>query len=350
MAVLSDYAVGTISIAVNGVVATGTGTAWNLQSFQEGDTLLVNNLTAVLSGPATSATSIPLTRPWTGGALTNVPYRIRYMSDGSRYTAIAQALVNLLSDGTVAAVAAAGSAVDKLTYWSGAGVAALTDLTAFARTNILNKTDRAGLLTGIGVSENVTASARVATDLNNEVLDGWVSAASGTTTNIPAGLDFMLVQIVAYSGTTSILQTCWYIAPGARRQFARSRILGVWSSWVEQVSNTLLGTVSQASGIATGAIIERASNANGEYVRFTDGTQLCTHQGQLNGSGLFAWTFPVAFAGNTQAIAINNNGSAAYFGGWSDSNDANVNLRLFSVSGATVPGAFFRCSAIGRWL
>jgi hypothetical protein len=37
----------------------------------------------------------------------------------------------------------------------------------------------------------------------------------------------------------------------------------------------VLGTVSQSSGVPTGAIIERGSNANGEYVRFADGTQIC---------------------------------------------------------------------------
>jgi len=38
----------------------------------------------------------------------------------------------------------------------------------------------------------------------------------------------------------------------------------------------ILGTVSQSSGVPTGAIIERGSNATGEYVRFADGTQICT--------------------------------------------------------------------------
>lgn len=34
----------------------------------------------------------------------------------------------------------------------------------------------------------------------------------------------------------------------------------------------ILGTVSQSGGIPTGAVIERGSNANGEYVKFADGT------------------------------------------------------------------------------
>ncbi|WP_312141133.1 hypothetical protein [Stutzerimonas nitrititolerans] len=69
----------------------------------------------------------------------------------------------------------------------------------------------------------------------------------------------------------------------------------------------ILGTVSQSGGTPTGAIIERGSNANGEYVRFADGTQICTHaittnvsiatpfMGAFRSSGI-AWTFPAAFA------------------------------------------------------
>ena len=37
----------------------------------------------------------------------------------------------------------------------------------------------------------------------------------------------------------------------------------------------ILGLVSQSGGTPTGAIIERGSNANGEYVRFADGTIIC---------------------------------------------------------------------------
>lgn len=40
--------------------------------------------------------------------------------------------------------------------------------------------------------------------------------------------------------------------------------------------SNILGTVSQSGGVPTGAIIERGSNANGEYIRWADGTQICT--------------------------------------------------------------------------
>ena len=51
-----------------------------------------------------------------------------------------------------------------------------------------------------------------------------------------------------------------------------SRLGGVLAAEFFRRSN-ILGTVSQSGGVPTGAIIERGSNANGEYVRWADGTQ-----------------------------------------------------------------------------
>lgn len=41
-------------------------------------------------------------------------------------------------------------------------------------------------------------------------------------------------------------------------------------------THNILGVVSQSGGVPTGAIIQRSSNANGEFVRFADGTQICS--------------------------------------------------------------------------
>jgi hypothetical protein len=50
------------------------------------------------------------------------------------------------------------------------------------------------------------------------------------------------------------------------------------SGWIPATffnKTNILGTVSQAGGVPTGAIIERGSNANGNYVKFADGTMIC---------------------------------------------------------------------------
>ena len=66
------------------------------------------------------------------------------------------------------------------------------------------------------------------------------------------------------------------------------------------VRGSILGTVSQSGGVPTGAIIQRGSNANGEFVRFADGTQICWVNGRTGvrvTSGLLreSWAFPATF-------------------------------------------------------
>jgi hypothetical protein len=69
-------------------------------------------------------------------------------------------------------------------------------------------------------------------------------------------------------------------------------------------ADNILGTVSQSGGVPTGAVIERGSTVNGAYVRYADGTQICTHAMKaefLDSSQLDAsWVFPAAFSGSDQ--------------------------------------------------
>jgi len=69
------------------------------------------------------------------------------------------------------------------------------------------------------------------------------------------------------------------------------------------VSSAIVGTVSQSSGVPTGAIIERGSNANGEFVKYADGTLICT--GTIAGpttllsNGNLTITLPATFSNTT---------------------------------------------------
>lgn len=76
----------------------------------------------------------------------------------------------------------------------------------------------------------------------------------------------------------------------------------------------ILGTVSQSGGVPTGAIIQRGSNANGEFVRFADGTQVClaNRSEVINVAAggvqnLPDWTYPATFASITFASASMSN-------------------------------------------
>lgn len=68
----------------------------------------------------------------------------------------------------------------------------------------------------------------------------------------------------------------------------------------------MVGIVSQAGGAPTGAVMQYGSNANGSFVRFADGTQICWQRastpiavtsGPANGVyyGTVVWAFPAQF-------------------------------------------------------
>lgn len=58
----------------------------------------------------------------------------------------------------------------------------------------------------------------------------------------------------------------------------------------------IVGTVSQSSGVPTGAIVEKGSNANGDYVRFADGTQICWRTFVTGGATVTTADFAATFA------------------------------------------------------
>lgn len=65
--------------------------------------------------------------------------------------------------------------------------------------------------------------------------------------------------------------------------------------------NNILSTVGLSSGVPTGGLIETGSNANGLYMRFADGGQLCRARivpSYFSAARLVtSWTFPAAFFG-----------------------------------------------------
>ena len=137
MAIKPDYDAGTVSVAANGTIVTGTGTLWAIATIGPGDTFKVKNLDAVIAS-VDSNTQITLAEPWTGGALTDSAYRIRFQPDGSRFTAVYAQMREFFSGGSVAALQALTGAADKLIYFTGAGTMALADFGANARSVLAN--------------------------------------------------------------------------------------------------------------------------------------------------------------------------------------------------------------------
>lgn len=99
-------------------------------------------------------------------------------------------------------------------------------------------------------------------------------------------------------------------------------------------------------------VVERGSNANGNYARFADGTQICwanksiatTISGVASGS----WEYPATFAFvPTNVISILTSNPAAYLSGVGSDTTSNVQHYVWSnIAGVSISG---RAVAVGRW-
>lgn len=119
----------------------------------------------------------------------------------------------------------------------------------------------------------------------------------------------------------------------------------------------ILGSVSQASGVPTGAIIERGSNANGEFVKYADGTMVCT--GVLatlavgaTTSTTQSFTLPATFINNSYAVTIFGTPSASndMYGFTAIGTKTTTTFVATYRNGATAQNVTnIAWSAIGRW-
>jgi hypothetical protein len=131
---------------------------------------------------------------------------------------------------------------------------------------------------------------------------------------------------------------------------------GAWAPWTHLFTNTnILGNVLQTGGVPTGAIIERGSNANGEYMRLADGTQFCTSpilnggvtvpDGGIYRSNDMIWTYHASFTfvGSGSVSCVNHPNV------WGNGTFGSFNSSCRGHSAAPLSGRIFRAFAIGRW-
>ncbi|MGC1328976.1 phage tail protein [Pseudomonas sp.] len=65
------------------------------------------------------------------------------------------------------------------------------------------------------------------------------------------------------------------VAQGGTGVTSMAALLAALNAVGNYSKTNILGTVSQTSGVPTGAIIESGTNANGSYTKFADGTMIC---------------------------------------------------------------------------
>lgn len=111
----------------------------------------------------------------------------------------------------------------------------------------------------------------------------------------------------------------------------------------------LLGSVAQSGGTPTGAVLESGSNANGDYLRLADGTQICWHNMTSSSSAQTLWTYPAGFAGGSvPVVQATNQVQTAHFASTGGPSATGVNFSVWGLSGARVALAT-GLTAIGRW-
>lgn len=125
----------------------------------------------------------------------------------------------------------------------------------------------------------------------------------------------------------------------------------------------IVGTVSQSGGVPTGAIVERGSNANGEFVRYADGTQICWRVDTYaslaitgaSGSIYFASPAPsaayaVAFVSAPAAMQLFEASGASWSGpAGAATSSVWPACYAFAEVPKTLTGARLSRIAIGRW-
>lgn len=141
----------------------------------------------------------------------------------------------------------------------------------------------------------------------------------------------------------------------------------VWLEWFvlgDAAARNAVGPVLHDAGVSSGAIIERGSNSNGEYVKFADGTLICWFSPStavttdvpsggatnLYFSSAAPFTFPATFVGNKPTVTPSAPLSVGSTSSWPSIRGSSLTgVSLALISNAPNTAAYLGYSAIGRW-
>lgn len=226
--------------------------------------------------------------------------------------------------------------------------------------NIVSATVQAAINELDNAKVPYTKNIGIGVDLNTIVASGFYRIF-GTPINGPVGVDDS--QLIVSRGADTITQIV--SAYNSNKMYVRSGNptnvggAGAYSAWREIYNaGSILGTVSQTAGVPTGRVIERGSNTSGEYVRFADGTQICTAVVTSTSNVTYAsgaiWTtlfttasYPLAFV-NTPTLSVSTTATACWANAFNSSPTTFVCKAYSGVNDNTAfPNIFV--TAVGRW-
>lgn len=278
------YATGTIALTQGSTAVTGTGTAFSANVAPGARLLGPDGRTYTVAAVA-SATGLTLTSAYLGATVSGAGYKIFAVANS--LAAVANA-VNLYSSDGVTVAGGWNPATQTLSA------------PAFAGNGVMESdTDStSGRLMKVGAGGWAKAQGAYPPEYD---FDTWGVSPSGAywfnnaADAGPEGLNYGVVLAMNYAASRQMRLAMNADASKAWIGYIdNASVQSPWSMLYGQRS--ILGPVSQAGGVPDGALIERGSNANGSYIRWADGTQLCWRtMGALTG-GAQTWTFPVVFA------------------------------------------------------
>ncbi len=151
-------------------------------------------------------------------------------------------------------------------------------------------------VTGNSTTDSLTVTNNTTTDSLN-VTNNTTTNSLTVTNNAASGSS----NVTGNSTTDSLNVTNNSVMNGIDAQDTDSVLLKRNASTV-YARDDIVGTVSESAGVPTGAIIESGNNANGNFVKFADGTMWCDRRLFSVASGGTVWTYPVAFVGTVPTI------------------------------------------------
>lgn len=212
----------------------------------------------------------------------------------------------------------------------------------------------AGRVMTVGAFGLGESAPPIITDINEVTLrTGFYTTINTTTGDFPtyAGTapasKYGKLMVHRYGGgdATQTYHVVGNAGGSAGRMFRRTYNTGTaaWMPWAE-----VFDTNS----------VERGSNANGEYVRFPDGTQICTHNVSMSCNSAIGsifqttaeetWTFPAAFVNAEPFVTAMSRSNIGIWGRGRPNSASTASVRLLSAVSITTPQTT-DLLAIGRW-
>lgn len=362
------YRTGTVAITAGQNTVTGTGTNFSANArvgdaFQGPDGRWYE-VTNIASSKVLSILPVYQGETVAAGSYGLAPMQGYVKESADRLRAITDGMESIEAD----VEAAHQSALDAEASASAAGVSA--DQTSQDRTAAQAAAGSAQ------ASEQAAAGSSTSADQSAQEAMGYRNSAQTSASQASASADAAAASaaaaaesehnvshkansgansdITSLSGLTTPLSVNQGGTGGGSAAAARAS-LGLKSAALADV----LGLVAQIGGVPTGALLEYASNANGEVWKFASGQMICTANllstanavtslGSLFTTGQNNWVFPAAFSAPPNLVGMAN-GSHGIIAGHPTETTASTGVWQGLTSYSVSARIQARLVAFGRW-